>query len=46
MLDDARPPVGKKPRYNLTALNLSSNFPPCNVVIGGGQNSFSASFNA
>ena len=46
MLDDARPPVGKKPRYNLTALNLSSNYPPSNVVIGGRQNSFSASFNA
>ena len=46
MLDDARPPVGEKPRYNLTALNLSSNYLPCNVVIRGGQNSFSASFNA
>ena len=46
MLDDARPPVGKKPRYNLTALNLNSNYPPCNVVIGGGQKSFPASLNA
>ena len=44
MLDDARPPVGKKPLYNLTALNLRGNYPPCNAVIGGGQNSFSAFF--
>ena len=44
MLDDARPPVGKKPLDNLTALNLRGNYPPCNAVKGGGQNSFSAFF--
>ena len=34
MLDDARPPVGKKPLYNLTALNLLSNHRFYNAVMG------------
>ena len=44
MLDDARPPVDVKQRYNPTALNLLSDHPLCNAVIRGGQNTFSALF--
>ena len=47
MLDDARPPVDVKQRCNPTALNLLSDHPFCNAVIGGGgggQNTFSALF--
>ena len=36
MLDDARPPVDVKQRCNPTALNLLSDHPFCNAVIGGG----------
>ena len=42
MLDDATPPVDVKQRCNPTALNLLSDHPFCNAVIGGGQNTFSA----
>ena len=44
MLDDARPPVDVKQRCNPTALNLLSDHPFCNAVIGGGQNTFSTLF--
>ena len=42
MLDDARPPVDVKQRFNPTALNLFSDHPFCNAVVGGGQNTFFA----
>ena len=35
MLDDARPPVDVKQRCNPTALNLFSDHPFCNAVVGG-----------
>ena len=45
MLHDARPPVDVKQRCNPTALNLLSDHPFCNAVMGGGgQNTFSALF--
>ena len=44
MLDDARPTVDVKQRCNPTALNLLSDHPFCNAVIGGGQNTFSTLF--
>ena len=36
MLHDARPPVDVKQRCNPTALNLLSDHPFCNAVMGGG----------
>ena len=44
MLDDARPPVDVKQRCNPTALNLFSDHPFCNAVMGGGQNTLSTLF--